>query len=90
MAEERRFGARFTRFPKIAQADTDKSEEAASAQIDTLSQGKSDLGQFLAGRRRNGRSMASGMNVELTCLELEHDCPGDARFLARSEPDLLR
>ena len=76
--EERRVIGSFHRVSEISETDTDKAKEAARAEVDTISQGKSDVGELLAGCGRNGWRVASGMNIEFASLELEHDRACDA------------
>jgi len=88
--EEGRLRRVISGFLEIAQADTNESKPLLGAQVYSLAQYKSDVGQFLATRGRRSRCMAASENLELAGLDFEDYCACYARFLARSGPDFFR
>ena len=59
------------RFPKVAQANTNKSIALLRTEINPLSQLQGDVSQFFLGRGWGAWRMAASENLELACLQLE-------------------
>jgi hypothetical protein len=75
---------------KVAQSHAHQPVQLRIGEVHPAPQQESDLDQLLARRRRSEGRETARENFEFPCLELQNDCPRDARFFARRVPCLFR